>query len=213
VKAVVYHADASFAWGGAVGNLYKKLFERFRKQCKAHGMEVIHLTLEGQPGWGGINIHYSGLDPKNVVLNREECFTKFLETAEDDVYWFAEPDFKILRMWGPISGDCTMLYREGDDVPMNPAWRMATPKALPFFTKLRDELRAVKVRPGVGHDWHGDSEAFTKVWNEMGRPTKGTEYLGVKIEFRDYKHYIKGEPKFTRNYFGESKKILAEGGE
>jgi hypothetical protein len=205
VKAVVYHADASFAWGGSVGDLYKQLFERFRKQCNDFGMELIHLTLEGEPGWGDRNIHYSGLDQKNVVLNREECFTRFLETAEDEVYWFAEPDIEIIQMWPPLTADCAMLYRAGDAVAMNPAWRMATPKALPFFTKLREELRAVEIRPGVGHDWHGDSAAFTKVWKDMGKPTERANYLGVEIEFRNYSHYIKGEPKFTRNHFGKKK--------
>jgi hypothetical protein len=173
-------------------------------------MDLIHLTLEGCPGWGDVNIHYSGLGPKDVVLNREECFTKFLETAEDGVYWFAEPDFEILQMWPPLIADCALLYRVGDAVAMNPAWRMATPKALPLFRKLRDTLRAVEVRAGVGHDWHGDSEAFAKVWKDMGRPEKETEYLGVKVEFRPYKDYVKGTPKFTRNYFGKNKLKLLE---
>jgi hypothetical protein len=210
MKAVVYHADAKFAWGDPVGNLYARLFERFRKQCNDYGMELIHLTIEGHPGWGDRTLHFDGLDAKNVVLNREECFSGFLERAEDDVYWFAEPDFEILQMWPALTADCALLYRDGDSVAMNPAWRMATPKALPLFLKLRDTLRAVEVRPGVGHDWHGDSEAFTRVWKDMGKPTKEAEYLGVKIEFRPYSNYVKGEPKFTRNYFGKKKLQLLE---
>lgn len=210
MKAVVYHADAKFAWGGAVGDLYKKLFEKFRRQCKSHGMDLIHLTLDGQPGWGDKNFYYSGLDQQNVVLNREECFSRFLETAEDDVYWFTEPDIQIYRMWGPLNADCALLFRAGDDVPMCPAWRMAKPSALPVFLRLRDHLRAVEVRPGVGHDWHGDSEAFTKVWNEMGCPKEGetVDYLGVNVEFRKYADYIKGSNKFSRNFFGQNKHQL-----
>ncbi len=42
----------------------------------------------------------------------------------------------------------------------------------------------------------------------MGKPTTRTEYLGVDVEFRDYSHYIKGNPVFTRNYFGKSKRDL-----
>lgn len=205
MKAVVYHADAHFAWGDAVGSLYQKLFVWFRRQCNSHGMEVIHLTLDGQPGWGDRTVFNYGLHPKNVVLNREECFTSFLEKAEDDVYWFCEPDMQILQKWPDLRADVAMVYRPNDDVPMCPAWRMATPKALPFFQKLRDTLRAVKVRPGVGYDWHGDSEAFTTVWNEMGCPKGDTEYMGLKFEFRKYEDYIKGANKFTRNYFGKKK--------
>lgn len=208
MRAVIYHANAEFAWGGDVGDLYERLFTRFKQQAKYHGMETIHLTLDGQPGWGDVTQYFDGLDPKNVVLNREECFTRFLENAPDDVYWFTEPDIKILKMWPYLNADCAMLYRQGDSVPMCPAWRLATPKALPFFRKLRDELRAVKVRPGVGYDWHGDSEAFTRVWKDMGSPTSRTEYLGVDVEFRNYSEYIKGKPVYTRNYFGASKKDL-----
>lgn len=212
MKAVIYHADAKFAWGDPVGTVYKRLFERFRKKCREFGMELIHLTLEGQPGWGDSNYFYEGLDPKNVVLNREECFTRFLENDSEDgvVYWFTEPDFDINRMIPPLEADCAMIYRPNDDVPMCPAWRLATTKALPFFVRLRDRLREVKERPGVGFDWHGDSEAFTAIWNEMGCPKAKTEYLGVKIEFRKYEDYIKGTNKFTRNYFGSRKLKLLE---
>lgn len=209
MKAVVYHADARFAWGDPVGRVYADLFKRFRKQCSDYGMELIHLTLTGQPGWGDKNFHYDGLKPENVVLNREECFSRFLETAADDVYWFAEPDMCIYRMWPDLEADCAMVYRSNDDVPMCPAWRMARPSALPFFQKLRDTLRGITVRPGVGFDWHGDSEAFTTVWKDMGCPQKGVvDYMGLKIEFRKYEDYIKGTTKFTRNYFGKRKMEL-----
>lgn len=209
MQAVIYHADAEFAWGGAVKDTYKRLCADFRKQCNGMGMKLIHLTLDGHPGWGDLNFHYDGLDPKNVVLNREECFVRFLETAPDDVYWFCEPDYKIVQMWPLLKTDCAMIYRAWDAVPMCPAWRMATKKALPFFTLLRDTLRAVKVRPGVGHDWHGDSEAFTKVWEQMSRPTVGiTTFKGMSFEFRAYTDYIKGTNKYSRNYMGKRKMEL-----
>lgn len=211
MKAVVYHADAKFAWGDSVGNTYKLLFGAFRKQCNKFGMPLVHLTLDGQPGWGDENRFYPGLDQRNVVLNREECFSQYLEEA-DDVCWFCEPDMLIKQMWPELVTDCAMVYRPNDDVPMCPAWRMATKKALPFFIKLRDTLRSVETRPGVGHDWHGDSEAFTKVWNEMGCPKVGKhEFMGLSFEFRKYEDYIKGSEKFTRNYFGKRKLNLLDG--
>lgn len=206
MKAVVYHADAKFAWGDKVGDIYKRLFDIFRKRCNHFGMKLVHLTLEGHPAWGDENHYFCGLDAANVVLNREECFAQFLEKAPEDVYWFSEPDMKIFKMWPPLTTDVAMVYRPGDDVPMCPAWRMATPKAFPFFTKLRDTLRSVKARPGVGMDWHGDSEAFTTVWRDMGSPKVGkTEYLGLKFEFRKYEEYVKGADIYTRNYFGKKK--------
>lgn len=205
MKAVIYHADAKFAWGDPVGNIYERLFEAFKKRAKRYGISVVHLTLGGLPGWGDENHFYKNLDAKNVVLNREECFTQFLETAPDDVYWFCEPDIEIYKMWPELKADCAMLYRHKDDVPMCPAWRMATPKAYPFFRRLRDQLRDVKERPGVGFDWHGDSEAFTKVWQEMGRPTTNTVFMGLNIEFRKYEDYIKGNNTYSRNYFGKRK--------
>ena len=211
MKAVVYHADARFAWGDPVGDLYAKLFAIFRKNCHSFGIQLVHLTLDGLPGWGDENKTYANLDPKNVVLNREECFSAFLSTAPNDTYWFCEPDFHIFRAFPELKTDCAMVYRPNDDVPMCPAWRLATPKATPFFEKLRDALRAVQPRPGVGFDWHGDSEAFTKVWNEMGSPTEDAEYMGIKFEFRKYEDYIKGSNKFTRNHFGKKKFWLLDG--
>lgn len=215
MKAVVYHADAHFAWGGSVGDLYKRLFSKFVAQCHAHDIPVVHLTLDGHPGWGDETIRYPQLVPANVMLNREECFSAFLESAPDDVYWFCEPDYEIVKMWPKLTTDCAMLYRDGDSVPMNPAWRMARPKALPFFLKLRDTYRALTPTRGVGFDWHGDSWAFTKVWKNMGSP-KGyglVKYLGVEIEFRDYADYIKPKCKFGRNHFGAKKeRWLGEAG-
>jgi len=205
MRAVVYHADARFAWGGDVGDLYERLMVRFVEMCHKNGMDVVHLSVEGHPGWGDENHRYANLDPRNIVLNREECFTIFLETAPNDVYWFTEPDHLITKMWPGLEADCAMLYRNGDAVPMCPAWRMATPKALPFFRKLRDTLRSLEPSSGVGFDWHGDSWAFTKVWGDMGKPKKRANYLGVDVEFRNYADYIKPLGTYGKNYFGKSK--------
>jgi hypothetical protein len=206
LKAVIYHADARFENGNDVGDVYQRLFRRFRDNCHAFGMQVIHLSLRGHPGWGDENLYYEG-NPEHIVANREECFSAFLEAAPDDVYWFTEPDTVIYQMWPRLKTDCAMLYRAGDAVAMCPAWRMARPSALPFFIALRDAMRADSRK-----DWHGDSAAFTHVWKKMERPEIGiTNYLGVEIEFRDYADYVKSRGTYTRNYLGpHGKKKLLE---
>lgn len=201
MRAVFYHADAHMAWGGKPPKGgYKKLADRFVGQCHAKGMQVTHLTCDGHPVWADEGFSYP-LDPKNVVANREEAFTSFLETAPDDWYWFVEPDFQILLdLPQPKDCDAVFLYRPGDDVPMCPAFRMATPKALPIFQALREAMRADHRK-----DWHGDSAAFTKVWGEMGKPQLGRhEWLGVGYEMWKYANFVK-PGGFTRNHFGTGK--------
>lgn len=200
MKAVYYHADSHLAWGGSPEkDAYKRLAQRFLAQCHQFGMQVVHLTCDGHEQWGDENYSYP-LDPKNVVANREEVFCNFLETAPDGWYWFAEPDFlQFAQMEEPKGCDAVFLYRGNDGVPLNPAWRMATPKALPVFHRLREAMRAEPRK-----DWHGDSDAFTKVWHEMGKPTKNLEYLGVKIEIRCFGLYVK-PGKITCNPMGMRK--------
>lgn len=198
MKAVYYHADSHFPWGDRPGDVYAKLADKFKKQCHEHGLQVVHLTCDGFPGWGDEN-HSFPLDPKNIVANREEAFTSFLETAPEDWYWFTEPDCEILGRIPTPTCDAVFLYRKGDGVPMTPSWRMARPKALPVFKALRDAMREDHRK-----DWHGDSAAFTKVWNEMGRPTERVEYLGVKIRFWDFAEFAK-PGRYTRNLMGRSK--------
>jgi hypothetical protein len=139
------------------------------------------------------------------MLNREIAFCDFLEKAPDDVYWFSEPDYRILTPWPRLNADCALLYRPNDDVAITPAWRMATKKALPLFALFRDETRGAKLRPGVGYDWHCDSEGFNSVFKMMG---KASEYLGVSIEWRDFRDYIKPDPIYGRNYAWKAKEEL-----
>lgn len=209
MKAVVYHADANFAWGDPVKDTYRNLFRKFREQVNSYGMELIHLTLIGHEGWGDSTIYFDGLEPQNVVLNREECFTQFIEQNEG-VFWFCEPDMKINKMWPPLKKDLAMLYRRGDSVPLNPAWKMATNKAAPIFRHLRDNLRALVPyqepnKEPVDFRWHGDSWAYNKAWKEFGRPTNDFNALGVSIELRDYKDYIKDKGTYSINLFGKKK--------
>ena len=168
------------------------------------------MTLEGHEGWGDENHYVSGLDPKNVMLNREIAFCDFLATAPEDTYFFIEPDYRLFREFPALVADCALLFRENDDVPLTPAWRMATKKALPLFRKFRDETQNVKLRPGVGFDWHCDSEGFTAVWRKMGSPSDYTPrtYAGVKIEFRKFGEYIKPNPIYGKNYAWKAKEDL-----
>jgi hypothetical protein len=88
---------------------------------------------------------------------------------------------------------------------MCPAWRMANKKAIPLFREFRDGVKNVQIRPGVGRDWHCDSDAFNIIYEKMGRPKDRTNYLGVDIEFRTYADYVKNSCKFTKNYTGNKK--------
>jgi hypothetical protein len=143
------------------------------------------------------------------MLNREIAFCDFLENAPDDVYWFGEPDYRIFILWPELEADCALLYRERDDVPMTPAWRMATKKAIPLFQAMKHETQNVRLRPGVGFDWHCDSEAFNTLWRKMGSPAyEPIKYLGVSIEFRPFKDYIKPRPLYGQNYAWKAKEEL-----
>ena len=198
MKAVYYHADSHFPWGGHPGNVYAELAAQFKAQCHEYGMQVVHLTCDGFPGWGDENHSYP-LDPKNIVANREEAFCSFLESAPEDWYWFTEPDCVILRAIPSPAGDAVFLYRKNDGVPMNPGWRMATPKALPVFKALRDALRLDPRK-----DWHGDSGAFNATYKVMGEPKDRVKFLGVDIRFWDFADFVK-PGKYTMNQMGPRK--------
>lgn len=210
MKAVAYHADAHYADGRAVGDDYRKLFNGFNKNCHSFGLKTVHVTLEGHEGWGDESHFVSGLDPKNVMLNREIAFCDFLEKAPEDVYWFTEPDYRIYRSWPAIKNDCALLYRGNDGVPITPSWRMATKKALPLFKAFRDATQNTKLRPGVGFDWHCDSEGFNEIYRKMGSPNgaHNIEFLGVSIEFRKFSEYIKPHPIYGRNFAWKAKEEL-----
>lgn len=211
MKAVVYHADSHFAWGPKVGDLYARLFVKFKERCKAYGFEkVIHLTLDGFPGWGDESIHYRGYNPEEVMFNREQIFAEFLGNASPGVYWFGEPDFVFFSKWPDLTTDASFLYRAGDAVSMSPGWRLVTEKAAPIFAEIAELTRNVELRPGVGRDWHCDSASFTSMWKRMGRPQLGTfEYKGLTVEMREYRQYVK-PGVFCKNYNGPSKLKLLE---
>jgi hypothetical protein len=199
MRAVFYHADSHFAWGDKPGDIYKRLVRVFRDQCHANGLIVTHLTCQGHECWGDEVCYYT-LDPKNIVANREECFTAFLKQAPEDVYWFTEPDSRIQQMFLPPEADLVMLYRPDDGVPLNPSFRVARPRALPVFEEALGLMRQDPRK-----DWHGDSVVWTEMHRRMGKPKVGKfKYNGVSVELWPFADYVK-PGRFVRNLMGRSK--------
>ncbi len=201
----MYHADAKFAWGAKpLSGLYERIFKEANVNFASYGIKTIHLTVAGFPTWGNENFTYPGLDPAHVVANREECFRRFLRDAPDDEYWFTEPDCRIVKQFQGLGEfDAVFLYRQKDDVPMCPAWRLANKKALPIFEEINEIFESEPRK-----DWHGDSDVFTQMWTRMGKPMTETVYNGIRVQMRPYAHYIKGgkDAAFTVNYLGPSGK-------
>lgn len=192
MKAVIYHADAKPLWN-APKDIYKILFEGFIESAHKHGIEVIHLTLTGHEAWGDTTIFYDGLDAENIVYNREVCFCKFLEDADEDYYWFTEPDVRLINKFPKPTADLTLLYRD-DDVAMTPSFRISKLSALPIFHELLENFKG-------GKDWHGDSHAFNTVYKLMGSPKIGhINYQGLDVEFRDYKDYGLRNSRYTTHH-------------
>jgi hypothetical protein len=147
--------------------------------------------LEGFPGWGDENVFYAGLEPKNIVYNREKCFAEFLESAPDDIYWFTEPDSRIKEQFPPLEADLALCHRPADKVKICPAWRLCTPKALPFFQEVAALMESLP------KEWEGDSTAFQKV-----------NLKKYHVELRDYKDYVARGGRYSRNYKGGDKSCL-----
>lgn len=203
MKAVFWHADASRPDNMPVDDDYRLIITDFVKHLKSHNIDVIHLTAKYHEQLAYTCIRYD-LNPAEVVASREEAFTEFLAMSaeENETYWFTEPDIRILKPIPKLTTDCAMLYRPNDDVPMTPAWRLATRKAMELFIDLRNAMR-----DDPRKDWHGDSAAFTKIWKKMGQPRDGVvQYKGVSIEMRPYREYVKGTPIYTYHAVGHARK-------
>lgn len=210
MKACVYHAeDGKNRWGYQEGT-YKRLFDGFKNNVKKYGIDTIHLTLDGQEGWGDENKYYSNLNPRNVIYNREVCFVRFLTDAPDDVYWFTEPDARVLKPIPQIKDgiDLVLLYRPRDGVPMTPSFRIARKSALPFFIEVMEEM---KKQPKDTWAWNGDSVAWNSMYKKIGSPKKlGLfRYKKINIEFRDYILYTAMDDSgIIRHYKGGNKQQL-----
>lgn len=204
MKAVIYHADAPKLWDAPEG-LYPRLFKGFKKEAKKFGIETIHLTLTGFEGYGDETVYYDCLDPKNVVFNREHCFARFLEDAPPDVYLFTEPDARIVAPIPPLCADMALLYRSPEGPHFTPSFRMAKKTAVPVFREMLENM------DGKRADWHGDSDAFAKLYEDMGSPTKfgiTIDYKGLKVEIRDYYDYTLKHSRIMTHHKFKSKARL-----
>lgn len=194
MKAVIYHAEGRplFVYPP---RMYEKLFAGFIKNTRNVVDDVIHLTLAGHPGWGTLNYHFpppevsliGGLNPNHCMYNRELLFRWFLarESFEDEVYWFTEPDARVVRRFPALDDDVdvALLYRD-DSVHITPSFRLARKSALPLFDFVLENYDHGK------RDWHGDSEAFNRLWEDMRRPGMGKFFWnGLKVELRDWEDY------------------------
>lgn len=203
MKAVLYHANASVA-DDYPDNTYEILFKDFVHNAHQFGMDVVHVTVNGHPGWGDENF-YIDADAQHIVYNREIGFIDFLRQADPtEVYWFTEPDSRIYRNWPALEGDLCVL-RRSDPVAINPSWRMARTSALPWFEEVLTLFDLER------KTWHGDSVAFAGIWHRMGRPEVGRHvYHGMDIELRPFKQYCNLKSKFSRQYSHFNKLELLE---
>lgn len=194
MKTVIYHANASLA-NKFEPSTYERLIDGLRKNVNAHGMPLVHLTIEGQPGLGDENYYYQG-NPELIVWNRERFFLEFLRQAPDDIYWFAEPDYRIESRIPPLFTDLALLRRD-DKVAITPSWRMASKSAIPFF----EEALSYYPADSRLRAWDGDSDAYVKMWQVMGQPGLGTlTHNDVIIDLRSYPDYCSKSGKYTSQW-------------
>lgn len=206
MKAVLYHADARF--GRRHGpDIYKHLIQELRKNLHSFGVPLIHVTIEDHEGWGDYNHFYKVEDVNHVIYNREKCLLEFLRNdAEDDtVYWFCEPDFRMLNEFPPLTTDLAMLYRL-DSMPMTPAWRLAKKTALPIFEESFKHFDLNQI------EWHGDSPAWQEMYRQFGSPvcakneSKIVEWNGLSVELRPYGWYAsRSKCRYSGQWKGGSK--------
>lgn len=199
MKAVIYHADSVKVQKKIASGIYKKLILGLKENLNKFEIPLVHLTLNGFEGWGDENYFYPG-DADEVILNRELTFIEFLKKSDpDEIYWFTEPDSRIIEKFPNLEGDLALLYRN-DSVPISPAWRLARKTALPFFEELITYFNQDY------KDWHGDSWAFRKMWEILNRPELGKiKYKDLNIEFRRYDEYCKRNSKYSIQWKGTSK--------
>ena len=205
MKAVIYHATVNFKQfqpdsQDYPDDIYETLFQGARENLNKFGIPLIHLTVNGHPGWGDENYYFDG-DAQNVVYNRERFFADFLRDRDrSEVYWLTEPDARLMRDFPELPQDCDLsILRRQDVIALSPWWRLARSTAVPFF----DE--AVKYFDSDKLTWHGDSWAYRRMWENMGSPDIGMEhayvdYNGMKIELRHYNNYSNPKSSFVRQW-------------
>jgi hypothetical protein len=215
MKAVIYHATVNFrefqpGSEDFPDDIYEQLFAGARKNLAYFDIPLVHLTVQGHPGWGDENVYFDG-DPQNVVYNRELFFAEYLKTqADDQVFWLTEPDARLMRDFPELPEDCDLaLLRRRDVIAISPWWRLARRSSVPFFEQALQYFDQDKLT------WHGDSWAYVKMWELMGRPDIGNEhsyvdYNNMKIELRHYNNYSSAKSTYVRQWKSTNKRKLLD---
>ncbi len=206
MKAVIYHADAHRAkkWSYLP---YKDLIAGMKENLNSYGIEMIHLTLEGFPGWGDINYYYPGV-PDQITYNREVCFANFLKNQSEDgeQYWFTEADVRLRNPF-PLLGDDVDASFVVSLVESRfiPTWRLAKKSAAPIFEEAVSHYTTLK-------NWDGDTPTWARMYSEMGSPSDNAvvSYKGLTVETRAYKPYNMSSSKYTAHYKAKNKSFLLE---
>jgi hypothetical protein len=197
MKAVIYHADTYLA-DKFPKDTYKQLTLGLKKNLKTFNIPLIHITVTGHEGWGDENYFYDG-DPADAMYNREKFFLEFLKTCPDDIYWFTEPDARLHEMFPPLTADLALL-RRNDTVAISPWWRLAKKSSVPFFEEVLKHFDMER------KGWHGDSAAYAKVWEVIGKPDLGLyNWNGITFDFRKYKLYTRRNSPYSRQWKSEKK--------
>ena len=215
-KAVIYHATTNFRdlfpkSGSLPDDLYEQLFKGVKRALHRFKIPLIHLSVEGHPGWGDENYFYKGTSD-HIVYNRELFFAQFLrEQKRDNVFWLTEPDHRIVRRFPELAEDIDLcLLRRDDEVAITPCWKLAGSTAAPFF-----EEACTYFNDSKGKQWHGDSFAYIKLWENMGRPglkDSPVSYKGMRIELRPYSDYSEKDSIYVQHWKSHTKSKLLKPG-
>jgi hypothetical protein len=193
MKAVFYHADTDmseiFPSFEARNNIYKNLTKGLKDNLKTFNLELIHLTVNGHEAWGDRTYFFDG-DPNNIVYNREYFLLDFLKSQpNDEEFLVLEPDHRIIMPVPSLANGCDIaLLRRNDSVAITPSWKLIKRSSIPFFEEVITYFNKTKLK------WDGDSAAYIKMWENMGKPglvnnNSIVSYNNLNIELRDYNHY------------------------
>jgi len=198
MKVVVFHADGPKA-DTFVKGLYKDLFISLKTNINSFGYKLVHLTLKGFEGWGDENYFFDG-NPQEVIYNRERTIIEYLKLQPDDdtVYWFTEPDSRLVSELEPLKGELALLFRH-DAIPVTPAWKLCTKKSLPFLEEAFSHFDLTQ------KDWNGDAYGYLDMYNKIGRPTADFLHNGINVELRNYKEYCTTKGMYSRQFKADKK--------
>ena len=207
MKAVIYHADVARAEKWKVFP-YDKLILGMKDNLNSYGIELIYLTLEGQPGLGDVNYFYSDLIPGEITYNREVCFTDFLRNKAEDneQYWFSEADVRLRNHFPLLEENVDAAFVINTiEKRFIPPWRLAKKSAAKIFEQALSYYTTLK-------DWDGDTESWGQLYREMGYPKVGTviSYNNLQIESRPYKPYNMSSSHYCAHYKAKNKLFLLE---